>query len=1454
MREFTRINSEGTCGNKKGNPDIVSLVLVSLLGVLLIAGVFFFSNVMYKDTNTLTGFATLGEPNTIYIDPTYNVANGASDGTIEHPYVAWTQVTFQNNRRYLQKRGTMYTSSSKILLYLRSNVSVGAYGSGERPIFNYTGSQHNYSFQFNQCTDCSIENMRLTAPSSSGLIAIIGMGSDSGGFLGGTRISVIGCEVWRAGSDSSEAMGIRAGGNSVKILNTTIHDISIDGIFARDTPGIEIGYSNIYNINRRYFSSAIETDSSGDGIQLNGIYDGFHIHHTIINRTNGAGNKFSLILNSAEGVSDNAGGILEYNTFVNDASIVWAVHIERGNGIITRYNTFMGVTEGLRIAGQYTSNNLIHNNIFYGCTKGVGFGFAAHPGVDKIYNNVFYNFTGYNTVNGVPYPPFHVWVQQGANVEMKNNIHLRGNDVAVALYKWGGLGNVTITNSLFGNTETAGASGTGTNAVIGNPLFVNAAAKDFHLQSNSPAINNGTTVGILFDRDGVSVPQNGVPDIGAYEYVGSGSSQFGNITVTAGAGGTALGSASNFVVPAVRSVSAIASSGYSFGTWTKVSGDCVVNSPSSSSATVSVNSGWCYVQANFAYVGGTVANGGICTGDINCSSGNCDADFSGVMRCHATASSCVVNSTGAEILSSAGSCSNQYQYKTCNNGVWSSTINVTTGYVCRSGNSVVSSGNMNCGTGAQSCSCAVYRNCVVGSCVASEYYVGFAAGGVCTSTSWQSKGTIWNVTGGYRISANSNSASCTVVNTGGVSSYSSCSNQYTRTGFTGYCNGLGSNATSSLAVSVGTVCRAGSSVVASGASNCGTGAQSCSCSVWRDCVVGSCVASEYYVGFAAGGVCTSTSWQSKGTIWNVTGGYRIGVASQGTSCTTVNTGGVLNYNSCSNQYTRTGVTGYCNGISGNQTTSIAVALGKVCRTGAEISPGGEANCGTGSQNCFCANDWKQCDSANACTHDVHYVGFASSALCSNVGSVERVANVANTDTYECVAPSNATSCVNMCGALFDTNACLGLASYCSAGSCEGLLESGDVCLDDADCSGGNCDFDFSGVKRCHGDSSACIVSEEGLEVLNGSSWCVNQYLLKDCSNSLWLGAQNVSAGKVCQNGLEVAPSGAFNCGSGSQACYCANSYYQCDFVNDCTYDQYYVGFSSFGNGECDATSAVLRIENVAVPDQFRCMVGSNQVYALNSSVFDSDSCDGGLGSCISGTCLQSSINHAPLIFNQSFELESGSENGVVVGVVVAGDEDVGQNLSYYIFSANISDNTNNAFVIDEASGVLLVNNDSMIDDDLVSYFVLSVGVVDDGVPSLGANSSVIIDIISAPVDDGERPHRGGRNTFIPRQANESNISNVTVPDLIMNSGEMGDLENEDLEKEGLVENQINSPENLGSDVLSGGNLVPSLADAKDFRTRSSMSLFLKGYLPWLVFVSGLIAMLFTIMIYLRKHN
>jgi hypothetical protein len=56
-----------------------------------------------------------------------------------------------------------------------------------------------------------------------------------------------------------------------------------------------------------------------------------------------------------------------------------------------------------------------------------------------------------------------------------------------------------------------------------DPLFVDVNGGNYRLNAYSPAINVGMNLGYSIDFEGRLVPQGGIPDIGAYEWAGTGS-------------------------------------------------------------------------------------------------------------------------------------------------------------------------------------------------------------------------------------------------------------------------------------------------------------------------------------------------------------------------------------------------------------------------------------------------------------------------------------------------------------------------------------------------------------------------------------------------------------------------------------------------------------------------------------------------------------------------------------------------------------------------------------------------------------------------------------------------------------------------------------------------------------------------------------------------------------------
>lgn len=103
-------------------------------------------------------------------------------------------------------------------------------------------------------------------------------------------------------------------------------------------------------------------------------------------------------------------------------------------------------------------------------------------------------------------------------IQLRNNIFYSNIQIA-------NNGNFTHTNNLYYMVDMVNGSdigySLGSGERTGNPLFVNMAGRDFHLQIDSPAIDAGTDLGYTTDFENTPVPQavfSLLPDMGAYEF------------------------------------------------------------------------------------------------------------------------------------------------------------------------------------------------------------------------------------------------------------------------------------------------------------------------------------------------------------------------------------------------------------------------------------------------------------------------------------------------------------------------------------------------------------------------------------------------------------------------------------------------------------------------------------------------------------------------------------------------------------------------------------------------------------------------------------------------------------------------------------------------------------------------------------------------------------------------
>ena len=190
--------------------------------------------------------------------------------------------------------------------------------------------------------------------------------------------------------------------------------------------------------------------------------------------------------------------------------------------------------------------NVVHDN------AADGFAVASEMGGllenIKIYNNIVYNnkwngiflfdcCSGYGPVHDVSIVnnTFHDngWDAWGGGILIENpdvqNIIIRNNIVSQNLSFQIGVdagvpaGNITTDHNLIDGYRGDDGEIYGSDYVEGDPMFVNSAGADFHLQENSPAIDTGSpTDAPSDDFEGQARPSGAGYDIGADEWLSSG--------------------------------------------------------------------------------------------------------------------------------------------------------------------------------------------------------------------------------------------------------------------------------------------------------------------------------------------------------------------------------------------------------------------------------------------------------------------------------------------------------------------------------------------------------------------------------------------------------------------------------------------------------------------------------------------------------------------------------------------------------------------------------------------------------------------------------------------------------------------------------------------------------------------------------------------------------------------
>jgi uncharacterized membrane protein/predicted DsbA family dithiol-disulfide isomerase len=346
--------------------------------------------------------------------------------------------------------------------------------------------------------------------------------------------------------------------SNIVLYNNRVHDngdyLNVQGIFDQDIHGIKVGggMSNLWVIDNEMYHN------SGDGIQISagtwGNAPGLHHvyvgrNHSYDNRQTGFWTKEAYDVIFSQNKAHGARAL--------DASIGACMGAQYGpERVWFIYNEVYDCDNGFAIAATsgpggsgLGANMFFVGNVIHDIHRASGLdatndawadGAAFKITDEGIATKHIHNNTIFGVDRGITVPRGNGALGMSGNIFAATTL----DDIFIDSAASSVPGKSDLRNSIFDSTakidwgdgvkrnltslKTAyPTQGVGSSET--NPLFVNAATRDFHLQSNSPAIDKTsvanvyaffqTTYGlsIAFDIEGQNRPQGAAWDIGAYE-------------------------------------------------------------------------------------------------------------------------------------------------------------------------------------------------------------------------------------------------------------------------------------------------------------------------------------------------------------------------------------------------------------------------------------------------------------------------------------------------------------------------------------------------------------------------------------------------------------------------------------------------------------------------------------------------------------------------------------------------------------------------------------------------------------------------------------------------------------------------------------------------------------------------------------------------------------------------
>ncbi len=327
-------------------------------------------------------------------------------------------------------------------------------------------------------------------------------------------------------NDAFACVYITSSGTNINVTNCTMtngHRGGVTelagGIFIEPTSaGGSCDFSN----------NAINNNQNGAGIKLVDTPN-CTITNNVIHTNGSAG----ITINNVSCINN----IIEFNichTNQQDTTDRFNIDLfQVGTGNIVRYNithdcNFISIDAGgIRFDGSGSpfdfSDNLIYYNVCYNERQGIQLWNATDV---EVYNNAIYN----SGVDGIKLHFSHnsivknnivhtaagtlIFDDEADTPTINNNLYFPDGAAAFKL---------DVTTYNFADWKTN--SGHDAGSINADPLFTNPGSQDFTLLSGSPAIDAGVDVSLIQDFVGRFVPQNNVPDMGAYEKLAQSGAQ-----------------------------------------------------------------------------------------------------------------------------------------------------------------------------------------------------------------------------------------------------------------------------------------------------------------------------------------------------------------------------------------------------------------------------------------------------------------------------------------------------------------------------------------------------------------------------------------------------------------------------------------------------------------------------------------------------------------------------------------------------------------------------------------------------------------------------------------------------------------------------------------------------------------------------------------------------------------